>query len=75
MELEMQNPREQKIDEAICSACELLGALHKGGPINAAQTRLIIEAAVRAVVPNFAEFEIRDSAKRMHNELVETVQR
>ena len=57
--------RTGRIDDAVSSAGELIGLLMTEGPVGPGQARLIIEAAVRAVVPNFEEWEIRDSAQRI----------
>jgi hypothetical protein len=65
----MSNPRSDRIDSAVSGAGELIGLLQVAGPINGAQARLIIEAAVRATVPNFESWEIRDSAGRIAAEL------
>jgi hypothetical protein len=63
--LKLTNPRADRIDAAVASAGELIGTLMSKGPVNPEQAGLIVRAAVRAVVPNFEEFEIRDSANRI----------
>jgi hypothetical protein len=65
----MTNIRTERIDAAVASAGELIAALQDHGAVTSAQARLIVEAAVRASVPNAEPFEIRDSAKRISGEL------
>jgi hypothetical protein len=69
MKTENTNARSDRIDDAVSKACELVGALINLGPFNPAQAKLIVEATVRPVVPNFKEFEIRESATRIRTEL------
>ena len=61
--------RAERIDDAVSLGLELVRALDDAGPINSKQIRVIIDAAVRAKVANAAEFEIRDSAKRIMADL------
>jgi hypothetical protein len=61
--------REDKIDHAVSAASELIGFLQDAGPVNGAQARIIIEAAVRATVGNAEEWEVRASAKRIAADL------
>ena len=65
----MSNARTDRIDNAVSAGAELLGFLSREGPITPAQARLVIEAAVRAVVPNAEDWEVRDSATRIAGEL------
>jgi hypothetical protein len=65
----MSDLRAMKIDDAVAKAGELIGALMTKGPIGPGQARLIVEAVVRAQVPNFTGFELRESAKRIASEL------
>jgi hypothetical protein len=69
MTTENSNARTDRIDAAVSAGGELVGALIDLGPINPEQAKLIVEATVRAAVPNFKEFEIRDSATRIAAEL------
>jgi hypothetical protein len=57
--------RTNKIDAAVAAAGELIGNLMHKGTINPEQAGLIVRAAVRAAVPNFEEFEVRESAERI----------
>ena len=66
---ENSNIRIERIDAAVSAASELLGALIEGGAVTPTQAKLVIEAAVRAAVPNPQEFEIRESAKRIAADL------
>jgi hypothetical protein len=61
--------RTEKIDNAVCAAGELISALADKGPVNSEQARLLVLAAVRAVVPNFKGWEARDSAIRILKDL------
>jgi hypothetical protein len=61
--------RMAKIDAAVSAGGELVSALLAEGPLNHAQVRLIIEAAVRAAVLNAEEFEVRESVTRIVGEL------
>ena len=65
----MTNARTNRIDNAVSAGAELLGFLSRRGPITPSQARLLIEAAVRAVVPNAENWEVRDSAVRIAEEL------
>jgi hypothetical protein len=69
MSAENNNVRTERIDAAVSAASELLGALIEGGAVTPTQAKLVIEAAVRAAVPNPQEFEIRESAKRIAADL------
>ena len=61
----MSNARIDQIDAAVSAAGELIGLLMTKGSVGPAQARLIVEAVVRAAVPNFESWEIRDSARRI----------
>jgi len=65
----MSDLRATKIDDAVSAAGELIGMLLTKGPVGPGQARLIVEAAVRAAVPNFEGWELRDSARRIATEL------
>jgi hypothetical protein len=65
----MSNVRTDRIDNAVSAGAELLGFLSREGPITPGQARLVIEAAVRAVVPNARDWEVRESAARIATEL------
>ena len=65
----MSDARTDRIDDAVSAGAELLGFLSRGGPITPGQARLVIEAAVRAVVSNAEDWEVRDSAARIAGEL------
>ena len=65
----MSHVRANRIDDAISAAGELIGMLMTSGPVGPGQARLIVEAAVRAAVPNFEGWEVRDAAKRIADEL------
>jgi hypothetical protein len=65
----MTNVRSERIDDAVAKAGELIGALMTKGPVGPGQARLIVEAVVRAAVPNFEGWEVRDAAKRIASEL------
>lgn len=65
----MSDPRTNRIDDAVSAAGELIGLLMTKGPVGPGQARLIVEAVVRAAVPNFEGWEIRDSATRIAGEL------
>jgi hypothetical protein len=65
----MADARTDRIDDAVSAGAELLGFLSRQGPITPGQARLVIEAAVRAVVPNAKDWEVRDSAARIAEEL------
>jgi hypothetical protein len=65
----MSDARTNRIDDAVSAGFELLGFLSREGPITPSQARLLIEAAVRAVVPNAKDWEVRASAVRIADEL------
>jgi hypothetical protein len=65
----MSDARTDRIDDAVSAGVELLGFLSRQGPITPGQARLVIEAAVRAVVPNAKDWEVRESATRIADEL------
>ena len=60
--------RNDKIDSAVARTGELLGFLQDEGPLTPGQARLLVLAAVRAVVPNALPHEIRQSAFRIAGE-------
>jgi hypothetical protein len=61
--------REERIDDAVSLGGLLVSELLKDGPLNGKQIKTILVAAVNAKVPNAAEFEIRESAKRVEADL------
>jgi hypothetical protein len=61
--------RTEKIDAAVSDAGQLISALLEMGPLTPAQCSVLVMAAARAVVPNFEEWEARDSAIRIVKEL------
>ena len=63
------NARSNRIDDAVSAAGELIGMLMTKGPVGPGQARLIVEAVVRAAVPKFERWELRDSANRIAAEL------
>jgi hypothetical protein len=65
----MSDARSERIDAAVSAAGELIGALMDCGPINPPHARLIVEAVIRATVPNAEDWEVRDSASRIAAEL------
>jgi hypothetical protein len=65
----MADARTERIDAAVSAAGELIGLLMTKGPVGPGQARLIVEAVVRAAVPNFRGWEIRDAALRIAREL------
>jgi hypothetical protein len=65
----MSDARTDRIDSAVSAAGELIGMLMTKGPVGAEQARLIVEAVVRAAVPNFEGWELRNSASRIAAEL------
>lgn len=69
MKTENTNARTDRIDDAVSKAGELVGSLLDLGPINPEQAKLIVTATVRAALPNYQDFEIRDSATRIAAEL------
>jgi hypothetical protein len=69
MTTENSNARTDRIDAAVSAGGELVGALIDLGPINPEQAKLIVEATVRAAVPNAEDWEVRESAARIATEL------
>jgi hypothetical protein len=65
----MSDARTERIDSAVSAAGELIGFLFQEGPVTPGQARLIVEAVVRAAVPNAKGFEVRESAARIAGEL------
>jgi hypothetical protein len=65
----VMSARTDRIDTAISAASELIGFLQDAGPVNGAQARLIVDAAVRAAVPNVEDWEVKESAARIAAEL------
>jgi hypothetical protein len=65
----MTDIRAHRIDDAVSAAGELIAALLDKGPVGPGQARTIVEATVRAAVPNFEHWEIRDAALRIAGEL------
>jgi polyhydroxyalkanoate synthesis regulator phasin len=65
----MTTEREERIDDAVSKGGLLISELLKDGPITAGQARTIVLAVVRSAVPNFQEFEVRESAKRAVEDL------
>ena len=65
----MSDARTNRIDAAVSAAGELIGLLLTKGAVEPAQARLIVEATVRAAVPNFEDWEVRESATRIADEL------
>jgi hypothetical protein len=65
----VMDTRANRIDDAVSAAGELIGMLMTKGPVGPGQARLIVEAVVRAAVPNFEGWELRDSARRIASEL------
>ena len=65
----MTDARTDQIDGAVARAGELIGALQEKGEVTPGQARLIVEAVVRAAVPNAEGFEVRDSAERVAADL------
>jgi len=61
--------RNDRIDDAVSAASELIAALTDLGPVTPQQAKLIMVAAARAAVTNIEEFEVRDSAVRVAVEL------
>jgi hypothetical protein len=69
MKTENTNARTDRIDDALCKAGALISALLEKGPLNRAQTELIIAAAARKAVPNAEQWELRESATRIAADL------
>jgi len=65
----VSDARTDRIDNAVGAAGSLIGALLEAGPVTPGQARLIVEAVIRAMVPNAETFEVRDSATRIAGEL------
>jgi hypothetical protein len=65
----MSDARTDRIDAAVGAGAELIGFLLEEGPVTSGQARLIVEAVVRAAVPNAEGFEVRESAARFVTEL------
>jgi hypothetical protein len=65
----MSDARTNRIDAAVGDAGELIGFLMDQGPVTPGQARLIVEAVVRATVPNAEDWEVRGSATRIATEL------
>jgi hypothetical protein len=65
----MTNRRIERIDNAICAAGQLIGTLLEVGPLNSEQKGLIVQATVRAAVPNAELLEIRESVQRIVTDL------
>jgi hypothetical protein len=61
--------RNDRIDDAVSAASELIAALTDLGPVTPQQAKLILVAAARAAVLNIEEFEVRASAQRIAGEL------
>ena len=61
--------RTERIDAAVADAGQLISCLLEAGPLTPAQCSVLVMAAARAVVPNFEEWEARDSAGRILKEL------
>jgi hypothetical protein len=61
----VSDARTERIDGAVARAGELIGVLLDLGPINPAQARAIVEGVVRAEIPNFQDWEVRDAASRI----------
>ena len=65
----MSDARTERIDAAVGAGGELIGCLLQEGPVTPGQARLIVEAVVRAAVPNAENWEVRESATRIATEL------
>jgi hypothetical protein len=61
--------RNQKIEQAIAAAGELIGKLLELGPVNAEQAGLIVAGNVRAFVPDVARIEIIERAEAVAADL------
>jgi hypothetical protein len=61
--------RTDRIDACVAKAGELIGALQQHGSVTPNQAKVIIEAVVRAEIPNFETWEVREGAKRVAAEL------
>jgi hypothetical protein len=69
MTTESSNARTDRIDAAVSAGGELIGLLLQEGPVTPGQARLVVEAVVRAAVPNAEDWELRESATRIATEL------
>jgi hypothetical protein len=58
--------RADRIDHAVSAAGELISYLQEEGPVTSGQARLIVDAVVRAAVPNAQRWEVRASAERVY---------
>ena len=58
----MADARTARIDAAVSAGGELIGFLQQEGPVTPGQARLIVEAVVRAAVPNAEDWEVKESA-------------
>ena len=65
----MGDARADRIDVCVSKAGELIGALQQHGAVTPNQAKLIVEAVVRAAVPNAENWELRESATRIATEL------
>jgi hypothetical protein len=65
----MAETRTERIDAAVSAAGELIGCLLIEGPVTPGQARLIVEAVVRATVPNAEYWEVREGAARIATEV------
>jgi hypothetical protein len=65
--------RNERIDEALASAAELIGRLLELGPLNADQAGVIVDGNVRAVVPNAQQWEIVARAKMVAADAAEAL--
>jgi hypothetical protein len=57
--------RNERIEGAICNAGLFIAELMKVGTVDPKQASLLIEAAVRAIVPNATFGEICEGARRI----------
>jgi hypothetical protein len=67
--------RTDRIDTAVSAAGSLITALTEQGPLNGQQMRVLVEAAVRAAVPNAESWEVVASARRIADELEQEKER
>jgi hypothetical protein len=65
----MSDARTERIDACVSKAGEFIGALQQHGSVTPNQAKLIVEAVVRAAVPNAEDWEVRESAARIATEL------
>jgi hypothetical protein len=61
--------RRERIEDAVCKAGELIGALEEHGPITPEQTRILVHAVARAAVPNLEAWEVWQAATLISKEL------